>query len=268
MSTELIERGHAEIGSLRMAKRGGVRLCGSLALAIVLWAPATVTFAQVSAPVISQASPPTAVDAQAPETKPMLGPEPPRLTPTEPHPASGPTSWSEKLYEWARFLAWLVLAALAGLITGLIFGRGEDGRARAVSRTAGAREGFQRHHEKFRDIYANLWRAAEDRREDRHGQILAQWREKIERLPDRALLDAWIALERQQAKVWLSVLQRWGLNRVQPRTIDVTEDTLSKFHVFPRDHSGEAVVVDPCWMYGDAILQKGRAKAANLSEAA
>src|SRR5262249_23141414 len=89
-----------------------------------------------------------------------------------------------------------------------------------------------------------------------------------ERLPDRALLDAWIALEREQAKVWLSVLQRWGLNRVQPRIIDVTEDTLRKFHVFPRDHSGEAVVVDPCWMYGDAILQKGRAKPANLSEAA
>jgi hypothetical protein len=157
---------------------------------------------------------------------------------------------------------------VAGLMLGWIFGQGGDNRARAVSKTAGAREAFQRHHEKFRDIYVNLWRAAEDQREDRHAQILAQWREKIERLPDRALLNAWNALEREQAKAWLHVLQTWGLNRVQPRTIKVTEDSLSKFHVFPRDHSGQAVVVDPCWMYGDAILQKGRAKAANVSEAA
>jgi len=131
-----------------------------------------------------------------------------------------------------------------------------------------AKEAFARARTQFSDLYGELWSAAEldDESEENRRAALGRWRERIERLADAALLAAWRAVERADgakarlaAQAWLRNLERWGLTRIHPPSIDVNEASLRQFHVFPHRSSGRAKVVQPCWAFEGAVLEKGHA---------
>jgi hypothetical protein len=201
-------------------------------------------------------------------------------------PVAPPSSWLDRL----KFAGWIAFAAAIAFGVGFVVGRatappGTDRRKPpeqppgrlpelTVAATPGAQESFQYHYRDLRDLYGDVWRAAEGdgEQEDERSKSLARWRERLEQLKasrGAGLIGAWSRLEshkgatttRAKAKLWLEALEAWGLVRMHPREIEVNERTLRQFHVFPAD-AARAVVTEPCWLYGGVVLQKGQATGA------
>jgi hypothetical protein len=240
---------------------------------------------------VAQAQPPAEDGTAPPVTAPAPEPRKKQPGPGEkgkaPPPVAPPSSWLDQL----KFAGWIALAAAIAFGVGFVVGRAtapagaerrkppEQPTVRlpelpTVAATLGAQESFQYHYRDLRDLYGDVWRAAEDdgEQEDERSRILVRWRERLEELkPSRGggLISAWNRMEadrvatspRAKAKLWLAALEAWGLARMHPREIDVNERTLRQFHVFPRD-AARAVVTEPCWLYGGVVLQKGQATGA------
>jgi hypothetical protein len=135
-----------------------------------------------------------------------------------------------------------------------------------------AREAFVRTQDRFCDLFVELWCCAEKDEVPDGGrwQVLERWRERLERLQEPVLLNAWVeatglssshddAWGRRGATHWLRNLESWGLTRYQPPKVEINEQTLRHFHVVPRGGSGTAVVTSPSWSVDGVVLEKGHA---------
>lgn len=135
-----------------------------------------------------------------------------------------------------------------------------------------ARAAFARHHSAFNDLYGEIWQAAEalDISDAERRQIMIRWHERLKRVGDDDLLQAWSKLGlsqdsqraydlQKQAIAWLDRLESWGLGRECPPEIKIDKYVLSKFHVLPKSEDGIAVVKSPCWTFGGRVLEKGLA---------
>jgi hypothetical protein len=192
-------------------------------------------------------------------------------TPIRPPAPLAPPSTS---YTWLK----IVVACALAFCVGFVLGRATapvpkptvEARVAEVANAPGAQVSFQHRHSDLRDLYNEIWHAAEDEQEQNKERIriLALWRERLgamEGSDGQGLAQAWNliesykdAAERDKAKIWLGALEKWGLTRLHPTQIDVDERTLRHFVVSPRG-ARRAVVTEPCWVYAGKILQKGRA---------
>jgi hypothetical protein len=191
-------------------------------------------------------------------------------------------------YEWIKFWAWGVIAFAIGFVAGRATAPsgvralspsrilepvaktpGAKESLERLVKTPGAKESFRRHHSDFRDLYGEMWRAAEDEheQEDESSKILARWHERLKQSGAQPLVRAWNVMDqfnaggtaRDKARSWLFALETWGLTRMQPDKIEVNERSLRQFHVFPKRESGPAIVTEPCWLYDGVVVQKGEA---------
>ena len=283
-------------GSRRRARGAGVRLAAGVAAACVLGLLAAPAVGQLAAPPaqqpapLTQPAPPAAADrAPAPKDAPATKPADTAPTPAPVPPARRPDvvvpQPPPQQHSVARIftaIGWFALGAIVGVIAGhagilyalgLVHRRKSDVVARvaapsAVADTPGAREAFNQQYRDFRDIYGAIWRAAEsnDESPEARQKLIARWDERIKRLGQAPLLNAWTnalargnGQPREAARQWVASLQAWGMKLDHPRTIAVNEQTLARFHVFPEARSGTAEVKEPCWMFQGVVLQKGNA---------
>jgi hypothetical protein len=203
------------------------------------------------------------------------------------------------LLDWIVFAFWLSLAFGGGFGAGYIYARlyahrrspkeprspartadelsppappPPAGREQTPAGTPGAADAFRRYHSELNDLYGELWRAAEKPAldENNRAQVLSMWRKRLDQLDSagaKPLIDAWNAMQRvaepksarQKAAIWLDTLQVWGPEKEQPAEIDINEETLRRFYIHPKQTTGRAIVVAPCWLYRGLVEQKGEA---------
>jgi hypothetical protein len=233
-----------------------------------------------------QQAQPRSMGQQAPE-QPSGGPL--QIQPSAPPVQPGGSNESQR--RWPENAAWLGVALVVfifGGVCGFAIGRSDILKSRPprrdraegerptslpilpVADAPGAKESFSRQYREFRDLYGAIWRAGYGDREsdvDRR-KIRARWDERLKRLGQAPLVSAWSPLDqqfrangnaREAAQIWLKALESWGLTRDHPKGIEVNDDTLSRFEVFPECTSGPAEVKEPCWTFDGIILQKGHA---------
>jgi hypothetical protein len=192
-------------------------------------------------------------------------------------------------YDWFILSIWILIAGSAGFGIGFIAGRATSPRADGVdpplrpaetfAETPGAKEAFQLHHSDLSDLYDPLWRAAEDKgqSEQKRLRALDMWRERLQELEEPAkepLLKAWSKMDktvgsqtaREKATMWLSALHAWGLERDQPRHIQINKESLRRFSVWPERRTGSAVVVAPCWLYRGIVVRMGHASTEAITD--
>jgi hypothetical protein len=187
-----------------------------------------------------------------------------------------PSAAQPSVGEWLNFAGWLALASAVGFAIGFVVGRVSANALDpelAVAETPGAIESFRRHYREFEDLYGEIWGAAENdhKKEHERSRVLAHWREQLRPLEgsiDAPLLEAWNRVEsykgaktaRDKARIWLEALEAWGLERMWSKEIDVNDQTLKHFEIYPRNLR-RAIVTAPCWLYEGMVLKKGEATA-------
>lgn len=122
-----------------------------------------------------------------------------------------------------------------------------------------AKEQFIRNKDKFFGIYENLYLVVKACQEDSQCN-LNDWNTRISLLQDAKDLQAYWTSVRERPAEFLAFVRDCGVQRDQSQSIVATEQTRYRYFLLdgsPVETGKTYKVMQPCWTYGDTVLEKG-----------